>query len=84
MTKSKSGMVIKVINHLLTDALPVLVIKGALSLLPLGRYLLPVTTWNRYQSKGSSGKFSLSTISRNVTIVRCRLSLVTTLVFDLS
>ena len=34
MTKSKSGMVTEVITHLLTDTLPVLVIKRAFS--PLG------------------------------------------------
>ena len=82
MTKSKSGMVTKGITHLLTDTLPVLVIKSAFSLLPLGRYLLPVTTQKRYQSTGSSGKFFFTTTSRNVTIVRCRMSLVTMLVLD--
>ena len=72
-------MVTKVITHLLTDALPVLVIKSAFSLLPLGRCLLPVITWNRYQS---SGKFIFTTTSRNVTFVRCRMSLVTILFLD--
>ena len=74
MTKSKSDTVAKVITHLLTDTLPVLVIKRAFSLLSLGRYLLPVTTWNRYQSTGSRGKSLFTTTSRNVTIVRCRMS----------
>ena len=82
MTKSKSGMVTKVITHLLTDTLLVLVIKSAFSLLPLGRYLLPVTTRNRYQSTGSSGKFFFTTTLRNVTIVRCRMFQVTILVLD--
>ena len=72
--------VAKVINHLLTDTLPVLVIKSAFSLLPLGRYLLPVTTQNTYQSTGSSGKFFFTTAPRNVSIVRCTTSLVTILV----
>ena len=49
-------MVAKINTHLLTDTLLVLVIKRAFSLLSLGRYLLPVTTWNRYQSTGSRGK----------------------------
>ena len=53
MTKSKSGIVTKVIIHLLTDTLPALVIKSAFSLLTLGRNLLPVTIQNRYQSTGS-------------------------------
>ena len=56
--------------------------KSAFSLLPLGRNLLPVTTQNRYQSTGSSGKLFFITTSRNVTIVRCRLSLVTILILD--
>ena len=81
MTKSKSGMVTKVSTHLLTDTLPVLVLKSAFSLLPLGRYLLPVATQNRYQSTGSSGIF-FSTTSRNVTIVRFSMPLVTILVLD--
>ena len=82
MTKSKSGMVTKVIVHLLTDTLPVLVIKSAFSLLPLDRYLLPVTTQNRYRPTVSSGNFFFTTTSRNVTIVRCRMSLVTMLLLD--
>ena len=55
MTKSKNSIVTKVITHLLTDTLPVLAIKSAFLLLPLGQYLLPVTTQKRYQSTGSSG-----------------------------
>ena len=82
MTKIKSGMVTKVITHLPTDTLPVLIIKSAFSLLLLVRYLLPVTTWNRYQFTDSSGKFSFTTTSRNATIVRCRMSLVTIMVLD--
>ena len=66
--------------HLLTDTLPILEIKSAFSLLPLGMYLVPLTTWNRYQSTDNSGKFFFTTTSRNVTIVRCRMSLVTILV----
>ena len=83
MTKSRSGMVTKVITHLLTEILPVLVIKSAFSLLPLGRYLLPITTQNRYQPTDSSWKFFFTTTSRNVTIVRYRISLVTILLLDL-
>ena len=75
-------MVTKVITHQLKDTLPVLVIKSAFSLLPVGSYLLPVTTWNRHQSTGSSGKLFFTTTSRNVTIVRCRMSLVAILVLD--
>ena len=82
MKKSKNGMGTKVITHLLTDTLPVLVIKSAFPLLPLGRYLLPVSTQKRYQSTGSSGKFFFTTTSRNVAIVRCRMYLVTILALD--
>ena len=37
-----------VITHLLTDTLPVLIIQSVISLLPMGRYLLPLTTLNIY------------------------------------
>ena len=49
MTKSKSGMVTKGVTHLATNTLPVPVIQSVFSLLPLGGYLLPLTTLNRYQ-----------------------------------
>ena len=44
VTKSKSSMVTRGITHLATDTLPMLVIQSVFSLLPLGRYLLPLTT----------------------------------------
>ena len=52
----------------------VLVMKSTFLLLPLGRYLLPITTQNIYQSTGSSRKLFFTTTSRNVSIVRCRTS----------
>ena len=76
-------MVTRGITHLATDTLPVLVIQSVFSLLPLGRYLLPLTTLNRYQPIDSSGKLLFTTISRNVSIVRYRISLVTILLLDL-
>ena len=76
-------MVTKGITHLAADTLPVLVIQSVFSLLPLGRYPLPITTLNRYQPTDSSGKLLYTTISRNVTIVRYRISLVTILLLDL-
>ena len=76
-------MVTRGITHLIADTLPVVEIQSTFSLLSLGRYLLPVTPWNRYQSAGSSGKFFFTTTSRNVSIVRYRISLVTILVLDL-
>ena len=81
--RSPRGTVTKVITHLLTDTLSVLVIKSAFSLLPLGRYLLPLTTQNRYQSIGSSGKFFFTTTSKNITIDRWVIPLVTKLLLDL-
>ena len=83
MTKSKSSMVTRGITHLATDTLPVLVIQSVFSLLPLSRYPLPITTPSRYQPTDSSGKLLYTTVSRNVTFVRCRMSLVTILLLDL-
>ena len=70
MTISNSSMVTIDILYLATDIFPVLVIQSEFSLLPLGRYLLPVTTQNRYQSTGSSQKLLFTTTSRNVSIVK--------------
>ena len=75
-------MVTRDITHLATDTLPVTIIQSEFSLLPLGRYLLPVTTQNRYQPTDSSGKLLFTTISRNVSTVRYRMSLVTILLLD--
>ena len=83
MTKFKSSMATRGITHLATYTLPVLVIQSVFSLLPLGRYPLPITTSSRYQPTDSSGKLLYTTISRNVTFVRCRMSLVTILLLDL-
>ena len=47
------------ITNLATNTLPVLVIQSVLSLLPLGRYLVPFTVLNRHQPIDSSGKFFL-------------------------
>ena len=63
-------MVTRGITRLATDTLAVLVIQSALLLLPLGRYLLPLTTLNRYQLTDSSGKLLFTTASMNVTIIR--------------
>ena len=83
MTKSKTSMVTRSITHLPTDTLPVLVIQSVFSLLPLIRYPLPITTPSRYQPTDSSGKLLYTTISRNVTFIRCRMSLITILLLDL-
>ena len=56
-------MVIRGTTHLATDTLPVLVMQSIFSLLPLGRYLLPLTTLNRYQPTDSSGKLLFTTMS---------------------
>ena len=83
MSKSKSGMVTKVITHLLTDTLPVRLIKSTFSLLPLGRYLLYCQSPLRTDTNlWVVVEILFTTTSRNVTIVRCRMSLVTILVLD--
>ena len=83
VTKSKSSMATRGITHLATDTLSVLVIQIVFLLLCLGRYLLPVTTLNRYQPTDSSGKLLFTTVLRNISIVRYRISLVTILLLDL-
>ena len=66
-----------------TNKLSVLVIPNGFQLLPLGRYLLPVTTLNRYQPRNSNEKIFFTTTSRNVSIVRYRVSLITILLLHL-
>ena len=83
MTKSKSSLVTTGNTILATDTLSVLVIQSVFSLLPLGRYLLPLTTLNRYQPTDSNGKLLFTTISSNVSIFRYRISLITILLLDL-
>ena len=83
MTKPKSSMVTRDITHLTAYTLPGLVIQSVFSLLSWGRYLLPLTTVNRYQPTDSSGKFFFTTISSNISIVRCRMCVVTILLLDL-
>ena len=80
---SKSSMVTRGITHLATSTLPVLVIQNEFSLLPLGRYLLVITTLNRYQPRESHGRFFFTTSSRKVAFVRYRMPLVTILPLDL-
>ena len=43
-----------------TNPLPVLVLQSVFSLLPPGKYLLPLTTCNRYQLRDSNGKILFS------------------------
>ena len=83
MTKSKTSMVTRDTTQPATDTLPGLVIKSVYSLLLLGRYLLPLTTLNRYQPTDSSGKLLFTTVLRNISVVRYRISLVTILLLDL-
>ena len=56
---------------------PVIVVESTFSLLPLGRYLLPQTTLNRYFSRYSSNNFISTTSSVNITITRHGVFLVT-------
>ena len=51
-------MVTKGITHLPTNTLPVVVIQSAFPLLPLGRYLLPVTKLKKYQPRNNNDFFS--------------------------
>ena len=77
MTKSKNSIVTTSTTYLGIVAFPVIVIESMFSLLPLGRYLLPITTLNIYLSSNSSKKFSFTTASENITITRHRVFLVT-------
>ena len=83
MMKSKTGMATRGITQLVVGVLPVIVIQSVFSLLPRGRYLLPLTTPNSYQPRDGSGKFSFTTTASNISIVKHRMSLVTILPLDL-
>ena len=67
------------ITQLVVFVLQVIVIQSVFSLLPRGRYLLPLTTPNSYQPKDSSGKFAFTTAASNIPIIKYRMSLVTIL-----
>ena len=60
----------------------VLVVENTLSSLPLGRYLLPVTTLNGFPSRGSNRNFSFTTLSENISITRHEIFLVTIPLLD--
>ena len=81
--KSKTGMVTRGITQLVVGVLPVIVIQSVFSLLSWDRYLLPLSTLNRYQPTDSSRKSFFTTISRNVSIARYRMSQVIILPLDL-
>ena len=83
MMKSKTGMATRGITQLVVGVLPVIVIQSVFSLLPRGRYLLPLTTPNSYQPIDSSRKFSFTTTASNIPIVKYRIYLVTILPLDL-
>ena len=51
-------------------------------LLPLVRYPLWLTTVNRYHPRDSKGNFFFTTKSKNVSVVRCGMFLVTILLLD--
>ena len=70
------------ITYLATNTLAV--VQSTVQLLPLGRYLLPLTTLNRYQTRDSNGIFIFLSSSRNISIVRYWGSLVTILFCVLS
>ena len=68
---------------LATDTLPFIVIEYTFPLLPLVRYLLWLTTVNRYNPRDSNGHICFTTTSRNVSINSYGVSLVTILFLDL-
>ena len=77
MTKSKNSIVTTGTTYLDIVTFPVIVVESTFSLLPMGRYLLPLTTLNRYLSRHSSKNFVFSTSSVNITFTRCGKFLVT-------
>ena len=83
MMKSRTGMATRGVTHLVVGVLPVTVIQSVFSLLPWGRYLLPVTTLNSYQPIDSCGKVSFTTTASIIPIIKYRMSLVTILPLDL-
>ena len=56
---------------------PVIAIESTFSLLPLGTYLLSITTLYKYLSRNISKNFIFTTLSENITITRCGAFLVT-------
>ena len=54
ITKSKNSVVTTSTTYLDKVTFSVIVVESTFSLLPLGRYLLPLATWNRYLSRHSS------------------------------
>ena len=59
MTKSQNGMFTRSIIYLARDAFPVIVIKSTFPLLPLGRYVLLLTTLNIYPEVAIEIRFFL-------------------------
>ena len=51
-----------------TDTLPEVVSGSVFSLLYLGRHLLPLTTYSRYQPRDSNGNLFLTTTSRSISM----------------
>ena len=60
MTKSKNSIVTTSTTYLDIAMLPVIVVESTFSLVPLGRYLLSLTTLNRYLSIVVKMKFLLT------------------------
>ena len=73
MTKSKYSIVRSTMSTTYLDIVTflVIVIGSTFSLLPLGRYLLPQTTLNRFVSRHRSKNFISTTSSENITITKC-------------
>ena len=67
MTKSKNSIVGTSTTYLGIVTFPVIVIESTFSLIPLGRFLLALTTLNRYLSRHSSKNLIFTTSSENIT-----------------
>ena len=72
MTKSKNSIVTTSTTYLDIVIFPVIAVESIFSLLPLGRYLLPLNTLNRYLPRHtcSSKNVIFTTSSENITITR--------------
>ena len=75
--KIQNSIVTANISYLDIITFSVIVVESTFSSLPLGRYLLPVTTLNRYLSRHSSKFFIFTTLSESITIIICWVFLVT-------
>ena len=72
----------EVLPQLATNTVPFIAIKYTFSLLPMVKYPLWLTTVNRYHFRHSNGNIFFTSTSRNVTVVKYRVSSITILLLD--